>query len=111
MQGLRPAGGNPYTEGNRMFHTLDDQNRPIPSPSAEAEAFFRSNERIVGLDTTDKVKISTVFLGLDHGFSGTPLWFETMIFGGAHDGYQERYTTWEEAETGHQIALALTQEK
>lgn len=47
------------------------------------------------------MKVSTVFLGLDHNLYGPPHLFETMIFGGEHDGYQERYSTWAEAETGH----------
>jgi DNA-binding LacI/PurR family transcriptional regulator len=32
---------------------------------------------------------------------------ETMIFGGEHDQYQERYTSYEDAVKGHQIALNL----
>jgi hypothetical protein len=53
------------------------------------------------------VLVSTVFLGLDHGFlsEGPPVLFETMIFGGNHDQYQERYTTWDDAEKGHQEVL------
>jgi hypothetical protein len=53
--------------------------------------------------------VSTVFLGLDHNFGreGAPLLFETMVFGGAQDGQQERYSTWEEAEAGHR-AMCLT---
>ena len=54
-----------------------------------------------GQDNTD-IKVSTVFLGLDHNYGeGKPVLFETMVFGGAHDGEMERYTTWEEAEEGH----------
>ncbi len=56
------------------------------------------------------VRVSTVFLRLDHGFSGgKPILFETMIFGGEHDQYQERYATWDEAESGHKKALALVE--
>lgn len=33
--------------------------------------------------------------------------FETMIFGGEHDQYQERYSTWDEAEAGHKRAIEL----
>jgi hypothetical protein len=63
-------------------------------------------ERHVAHDTIDGVRVSTVFLGLDHQFgNGPPLLFETMIFGGEDDGYQERYATWEEAEAGHVAAL------
>jgi len=57
----------------------------------------------------DDVKVSTVFLGLDHSFGhGPPLLFETMIFGGEHDQYQERFETWEQAEAGHKVAVAST---
>lgn len=58
----------------------------------------------VGLTTLDTdEEVSTVFLGLDHNWTnqGPPLLFETMIFGGKYDQYQIRYSTWEQAETGH----------
>jgi len=66
--------------------------------------------RIVARDKTPGVTVSTVFLGLDHRFRGDvgpPLLFETMIFGGPHDEYQERCSTWEEAEEQHAIAVRL----
>lgn len=50
------------------------------------------------------VRVSTVFLGLDHRFGtdkGPPILFETMVFGGEFDQLQERYCTWDEAEKGH----------
>lgn len=50
------------------------------------------------------VKVSTVFLGLNHNYGdGEPLLFETMVFGGEHDEEMERYSTWEQAEIGHKI--------
>jgi len=71
--------------------------------------WFNDAERHVKLDELpNNVKISTIFLGLDHGFrTGKILLFETMIFGGEHDEYCERYETWEQAEIGHQKALNL----
>ena len=58
------------------------------------------------------VRVSTVFLGLDYNFSGgIPILFETMIFGGKHDQYQDRYATWDQAESGHKKALALAEGK
>lgn len=55
-----------------------------------------------------EIRVSTVFLGVDHSFGeGPPLLFETMIFGGPRDGYQDRYPTWGEAEKGHAIAVGL----
>ena len=47
------------------------------------------------------VQISTVWLGLDHGYHGVPVIFETMQFGGDADGDCDRYSTLEEAQAGH----------
>lgn len=60
------------------------------------------------------VWVSTVFLVIDHNYSGIgpPILFETMIFGGwfrDHE-YQERYCTWEEAEIGHSAAVEYATE-
>lgn len=64
--------------------------------------------RIVEQSQFGDVKVSTVFLGLDHSFGyGEPLLFETMIFGGEHDQYQDRYSTWDEAVEGHKKACKL----
>lgn len=66
---------------------------------------FEGSNRTVEKTTIGDVDISTVFLGLDHSFGGgEPLLFETMIFGGDDDGYQERYSTWDEAVKGHKFA-------
>lgn len=71
--------------------------------------WFETADRVVKKTILpDGVKISTVFLGMDHAFMGEkPMLFETMIFGGEHDGFQERYSTWDEAEAGHQRAIEL----
>jgi hypothetical protein len=66
----------------------------------------------VALTTVGKVDISTVFLGLDHNFfGGKPLLFETMVFGGENDEYQNRCSTWEEAEAMHQVAVEIVRLK
>lgn len=84
--------------------------KPVPAPSLREWGTWMNDgeRRRVGWDVLGDVKVSTVFLGLDHSFGeGPPLLFETMIFGGKHDEYQERYSTWEQAEAGHAKALAL----
>ncbi len=61
-------------------------------------------------DVAPGVDVSPVWLGLDHRFGlgeAAPLIFETMIFGGKHDGYCERYSTEAEALEGHARAVAL----
>jgi hypothetical protein len=67
---------------------------------------FDGRERIVGSTSIGEVHVSTVFLGLDHSFGdGPPLLFETMVFRGEHDQAQWRYTTWDEAESGHKAVV------
>lgn len=64
--------------------------------------------RIVAKTELDGAKVSTVFIGLDHNFSSTgPAHiFETMVFGGPHDGEMNRYPTWSDAEKGHAEMVA-----
>lgn len=62
----------------------------------------RKNRMVVRTDLPDDVQVSTCFLGINHSFGrGATLLFETMIFGGGNDGYQDRYPTLTEAEVGH----------
>ena len=64
--------------------------------------------RRVGLTEIGDIRVSTVFLGIDHNFcGGAPLLFETMIFGGPHDQEMQRYSTWDEAENGHEQMVEL----
>lgn len=61
-------------------------------------------------DVEMRTEVSTVFLGLDHGWSMVPqppVLFETMIFGGPLDDEQWRYCTKEEAIQGHRRAVAM----
>jgi hypothetical protein len=68
-----------------------------------AQAFEDIKRRRVAETYIDGVRISTVFLGLDHQLldGGAPLLFETMVFGGALDHAMKRYSTWDQAEAGH----------
>jgi|SRR3954469_11582606 hypothetical protein len=71
-----------------------------------------ADQRRVAADEIGDARVSTVFLGLDHGYGdGPPLIFETMIFGGQHDAYQERYSTWQEAEAGHKRAVVMVKQE
>ncbi len=77
---------------------------PVPESDLMTWAtWLETADRQVSKDEKDEVKVSTVFLGLDHRFGGDgpPILFETMVFGGQHDQDQKRYCTWEEAEEGH----------
>lgn len=74
--------------------------------------WFETADRHVARDKIGRVSVSTVFLGLDHSFGGgTPILWETMIFGGEHDGYQERYSSRADALRGHASAVTLVKAK
>jgi hypothetical protein len=90
----------------------EDGRTPKQTNSIALWAQCMGNEatKRVAYDRDDNldISVSTVFLGIDHGYGGgAPVLFETMIFGGKHNDYQERYCTWEGAELGHQEACDL----
>jgi hypothetical protein len=77
-------------------------------PSNSIEWATKSGIRNIAKSKIDGVEISTVFLGLNHQFGdGPPLVFETMIFGGKHDQWQERCSTYDEAVAMHKQAVDL----
>ena len=66
-----------------------------------AQWFETANRTVVRTEMGTEV-VSTIFLGIDHSFGNEiPILFETMVFGGDYDGDEKRYSTWEEAEVGH----------
>lgn len=96
------------------WYILDNNNKPIPKPVLEAAQWLEDNDhrRTVKRDEIGDILVSTVFLGLDHAWdSDTPVLWETMIFGGEHNQYQERYTSHEDALEGHELALTLITKK
>lgn len=75
----------------------------MPGPAGRATMLH------VGDDDVGGLRVSTVFLGIDHawGEGAEPRWFETMIFGGKLEGMTQRYATWDQAAAGHAFVLAL----
>lgn len=90
---------------------------PVPEPDLMkwAESYERRENHRVGKDRVGQMEISTVFLGIDHGFlwgrqdpsSYKPVLWETMIFGGPLDQEQYRYDSLEKAKAGHQKSVRL----
>lgn len=88
--------------------------QPFPEPDLFKWGLqFQNSDRVVAqTKITRKITVSTVFLGLDHRWGdGAPLLFETMIFGGKHDGFLLRYPTWEKAERGHKRACVIARRR
>jgi hypothetical protein len=76
----------------------------VPCDSALEWASAMMLPRHVADEEVMGIRISTVFLGLDHRFlgKGDPLLFETMVFmPNGETSNMRRYFTWEEAEQGH----------
>lgn len=98
-------------KGNRLY--VLDGHTPVPTTDiTEWGLTFGSQSRIVATTDIGDVRISTVFLGVDHNFlsHGPPIVFETMVFGGVKDGYTDRCATWDEAEEMHAKAVRLVVE-
>ncbi len=99
-----------------LNYTLKNK-EPVPEPDIiKWGEWFEKADRHVATTKGDNWVISTVFLGIDHNFSGhgDPILFETMVFrtkdwNGEGDGLLEhdceRYSTWEEAEKGHKVMV------
>lgn len=87
---------------------------PVPEPDLIKWALWfeeSGDDRIVKQTDIGLTRVSTVFLGLDHSFVSAPhypLLFETMIFtDGRAEDYQERCSTWMEAEMQHQRTVEM----
>lgn len=96
---------------HRKYWILDENGTPLQVDDVVAWGlWFETAERHVADDADEGtgVRVSTVFLGLDHnfGFGGPPLLYETLIFGGPLDGEMSRYATREEALAGHREMVA-----
>lgn len=74
--------------------------------------------RHIGYDDLGFCHVSTVFLGVNVGFGGRELWFETMVFakdeaneGKPRDLDMFRYSTYDEAEAGHARVVSKIKER
>lgn len=97
------------------LYILDEHGKPQPVTDVVewGDWFKRADE--LGLRTVSNdldegdpahvVRVSTVFLGMDHNFleRGAPVLWETLVFGGPLDGEMERYSSREAALAGHQV--------
>lgn len=91
-------------------YILDENGNPVPCKNIVewGKWFSRANRIVQQVRLPSGIFVSTVFLGLDHNYGeGKPLLWETMIFGGRRDQYQERYSSKKEALDGHKRALEL----
>ncbi len=91
-------------DGPRYYMLVGKFVLPVENAVAWARSFERHN-RTIAYDMIGDKLVSTVFLGIDHSFGLTdePTLFETMVFTPPSWGDEkcERYSTWDQAMTGH----------
>lgn len=103
------------TDYSPPYYILNDAGEPerCSDPMAwarwmeHADRTVKKTVIMVGVESTDEILISTVFLGTDHNFGvlDEPVLFETMVFGGPLDQQQHRYITREQALATHDIIV------
>jgi hypothetical protein len=87
-----------------LYYDMDGH----PMEMAEWRRVFGDiDRRRIARTELPNATISTVWLGIDHGWGeGPPLIFETMWFKGADGEEMERYATKAEALAGHERMVA-----
>lgn len=97
-------------------HILDDDNHVVEVSLMEWAMWVETTpigRRCVGhTQVTSQIEVSTVFVMIDMNFygRGPPILFETMIFGGPLHHYTWRYSSWDDADVGHKMAVKRARE-
>lgn len=98
-----------------MYYKLDKNKNVVPCSFEEwghqHEEMERNKIKHIGDEIVDDKRISTVFLGLCFN-KEIPRVFETIVFDENGKGiYQDKYSTWKEAEEGHEIAIQWVKDR
>ena len=90
-----------------MWYSLIDK-KAVPVATGEESNWLClsiEERRVAFTELQNGFRVSTVFVGLDHGLAahGPPLVFETIVFHADSmlDEDCKRYSTWKDAEAGH----------
>lgn len=84
------------------YGKMTDDGQVIEATVEECgELFEKSEKRRIGITRIGDIEVSTVFLGINHGYGRVRnVWFETMVFG-LDEEIQVRYETKAQAIEGH----------
>ena len=94
-------------------YILDEAGNPVAADLMTWARWFEdiAKRQLARTDLPDGGFVSTVFLGLDHGFGrGAPVLWESLAFdaeGSSCEETMRRYTSREEALMGHAEVVAL----
>jgi len=94
------------------YYILNEKKEIVTTDMETWAKWVAGDLRIVEKTNVGEASVSTVFLTLDHAYDGgPPVLFETMVFGGEHDQFQERYCTYDEAKSGHKETVKMVKGK
>lgn len=102
-----------------MTHPLDPftyilvDRRPVQHNNDDEWFLWFGNmaNRRVALTFEGDAMVSTIFSGIDRNYGrGEPLFFETRILGGEHDGMEWLSSSWDAAEAVHAEAIKFLQD-
>lgn len=93
----RPGFATLLPDGRVLEVTMEDWAKAMATP------------RRIAHSNISGVVISTVFIGINFGLTA-PLWFETMVFGGALDQFCDRYESLDDAVLGHDLIVTTIKE-
>ena len=103
-----PRGVVGYPSSQRpRYYTLNGHT-PVPCYDVQAWGrWFEQADRWVGSTAVRGFRVSTIFLGLDHSFSGEgdPILFQTTVSSEEREVAEWRYSTWEQAARGHRTIV------
>ena len=91
---------------------LDDQRKVKRVDLMTWARYFQEDNRHVGDTIIGGLRVSTVFLGIDHNFGGRgpPVLWETMVFGDHEMDMDRCAGTWEQADEMHKRMCAKVRE-
>lgn len=87
-----------------MNYTMTPDGTVVEEPDIlKWDKWFKTADRTVAMTMVGDLRVSTVFLSIDHAFDGgKPVLFETLVFGLPDvEEIMRRYRTREEALAGH----------
>lgn len=111
----KPIKGNFVLKGREVVEELNVIRWGVSSDSPDR----RVNETFIRLPhknwfmrwwSSRRLRVSTVFLGVDHGMGGALQVFETMVFEEGTDIYCRRCATYDEAEEQHDYIVECINE-
>lgn len=111
---LGPEGHDPFWDDIGNIHYFDRRGNPLTLREWTMLCALKQRYRVLKQEYVGEYWVSTVWLGLDHGFGdGAPLIFETMVFDHSQPGREslndldmQRYSTEQQALAGHQDVVA-----